>query len=212
MWNIEYGRASAVNGKKMKSKKLFLIPGFRQKATDANLRWLIKFLKTKGFKVVGVPIRWNYRTMSDYANDFRSFYNQYKAKENYILGFSYGAVIAFMTANELRVKKIYLCSLSPDFKEDAGKMKPAERKLIGERRFTDVKTRSAREIGKNLKVPSVIFYGEAEGKKYPEMRIRAEETAKFVKQSKLVVVKGAPHRINHPEYVEAIKKEFRDDQ
>ena len=189
-------------------RTIFLIPGFKQKATDRNFAWLIKFLKVKGFRVMGVPIKWDYRTMSDYVNDFKKFYCKHKTNENRVLGFSYGAVVAFMTASELKPKKIYLCSLSPDFKEDAAKMKPHVVKLIGKNRFADVKTRSAKKIAKELKIPTVIFYGEAESKKYPQLKVRGEETARFAKRSKLVIVKQAPHKIDYLEYIKAIKGEF----
>ena len=78
----------------------------------------------KGFTVSLVPITWERATMTDYAVEFESFYEKHKANDNYVLGFSYGAVIAFITANKLKPKKIYLCSLSSDFKEDVRSMKP----------------------------------------------------------------------------------------
>ena len=89
-------------------KKIFIIPGFKQKTTDKQFVWLKKFLITKGFSVSMVPITWDRRTMTDYALEFENFYERHKAKDNYVLGFSYGAVIAFITANKLKPKKIKL--------------------------------------------------------------------------------------------------------
>ena len=189
-------------------KTLFLVPGFKQKASDSYFGWLVNFLDLKGFKVVCVPIEWNYRTMSDYVNDFKEFYLKNKTDNDYILGFSYGAVIAFITASELRPKKVYLCSLSSDFQEDVCDMKPWIQKMIGKKRMADIKKRSARDIAKNLDIPLVIFFGEKEGEMYPQLKMRCEETAKLAKNSKLVVVKNAPHDISYSEYREAIKKEF----
>ena len=187
---------------------LFLIPGFGQKTTDKYFAWLVKFLQTKGFRVIGVPIKWKGRTMSDYISDFNKFYNDKKSINNYLFGFSYGAVIAFATASELKPKKIYLSSLSPDFKEDVLKMKTWVRKLVGKRRLLDLKKRSGKEIARKLSIPSVIFYGEKEAKKYPQLKIRCEETVKLAKNAKLVVVKEAPHDINNEQYMLAIKNEF----
>jgi predicted alpha/beta hydrolase family esterase len=90
-------------------KKIFIIPGFKQKPTDKYFIWLKKFLHSKNFDVAIVPINWNYKTMSDYTEEFEKFYNKHKSEENYILGFSYGAVITFFAAEKLKPKKIYLC-------------------------------------------------------------------------------------------------------
>lgn len=190
-------------------KTLFLIPGSGQKPSDTCFKWLISFLKKKGFNVIGVPIKWERRVMPDYVSQFKEFYLRHKTKNDYLLGFSYGAVIAFMSASDLKPKKIYLCSLSPDFKEDVKAIKPWWiRSFIGKRRFADIKTRSARKVAKALKIPAVVFYGEAEGKRYPQLKKRCEETVRLAKNAKLVVVKNAPHKIDYPEYMAAIKKEF----
>lgn len=191
-----------------KDTRIFLIPGFKQKPTNKCFTWLINFLQNKGFHVIRVSINWEYRTMSDYVKDFKTQYNKYGHGNNHVLGFSYGAVIALISANELRPKKIYLCSLSPDFQEDIIAMKPWIRKLVGKRRIADMKNYSGKKLAKELTVPSTIFYGEVEGKMYPQLKIRCEKTAKYAKISKLIVVKDAPHNINYSEYIKAIKKEF----
>lgn len=191
------------------TKTIFIIPGFKQKPRDKCFQWLENFLRQKGFNVVRISIIWDHHTMSDYVAEFKKQYNSHRTGNDYVLGFSYGAVVALISANELRPKKIYLCSLSSDFKEDIGAMKPWIRKLVGKKRIGDMKKRSGREFAKNLAVPSVIFYGETEGKKYPQLKIRCEETAKYSKRSKLVIVDNAPHKIDYPAYTKAIKDEFK---
>lgn len=179
-----------------------------QSTTDKWIECLSNFLRKRWFKTIVVPIHWKNRTMSDYVEEFEKFYDTHKTATNYILGFSYGAVIAFITANQLKPKKIYLCSLSPDFKEDVTKMKPWVKRLIGKRRFQDAQRRSGKKIARELKVPSLVFYGEAEGKKFPQLRIRCEETVKIATKSRLVIVRGAPHNLSHPEYMKSLKKEL----
>ena len=194
----------------MKTKKtIFIIPGFGQQVKDEYYNWLMRFVKKKGFVAKAVPIQWNRRVMSDYIQDFKEFYKKNKTNNDYFFGFSYGAVIAFSNATELKPKKIYLCSLSPDFNEDLVYMEPWIKKLLGKNRIADIKLRSAREIAKKLSVPSLVFYGEVEGKKFPDLKKRCEETVKLAKNSKLVLVKDSPHDINNFNYVEAIKKEFK---
>jgi pimeloyl-ACP methyl ester carboxylesterase len=195
-------------GNKPKQKRIFLIPGWGQKPTNKCFTWLINLLQKKGFEVIKVSIDWDYRVMTDYVADFKKQYIKYAGKNNYILGFSYGAVIAFVSATELKPKKIYLCSLSPHFKEDIKAMKPWIKKLVGKRRIADAKTQSAIIIAKKLTTPSVIFYGEAEAEKFPQLIVRAKETVKYAKNVKIVVVKEAPHKIDHPEYMKAIIKEL----
>jgi pimeloyl-ACP methyl ester carboxylesterase len=189
-------------------RTIFIIPGFKQKITDVEYTWLKKFLKSKGFDVVMVPVEWNHRTISDNVAEFKDFYEINKSKSNYVLGFSYGALIALIVADSIDLKRLYLCSLSPDFKEDLPDMKPWILNYIGKKRVNDLKKRSGKEIAAKLTVPTVVFYGEKEIKDFPNMEKRSQETVRFAKNAKLIIVKDAPHVISYPTYVAAIKKEF----
>ncbi|MEN9390681.1 MAG: hypothetical protein RLZZ283_781 [Candidatus Parcubacteria bacterium] len=191
-----------------KMKTFFIVPGFKMGPKSKQFTWLAKFLRSKGFRAVIAPITWTRRTNAQCAEEFVSIFNKEKTATNYVLGFSYGAVIALMTANTLKPKKIFLCSLSPDFKEDMSAMKTWIRKYIGVQRLRDSKTRSGRDVAKALTVSSVIFYGTAEGKKYPQLAVRAQETAQLAKRSKLVAVPDAPHQIDHHAYQDAIRTEI----
>jgi len=147
--------------------------------------------------------------MPDWVEELVAVYNTSKTEINYILGFSYGAVITFLAANILRPKKIYLCSLSPDFQEDIPVMKKWIKVYIGKRRLKAANSINARDIAKELKIPSVVFYGEGEGGQYPQLKIRCEETTKLARRSRLVVVKNAPHDLSCTNYQEAIKAELK---
>ncbi len=193
---------------KSNNASFFLVPGFKMQIGDASFSWLVDFLKKKGFNVISAPVHWNNRTLSKNTAEFIEFFNAHKGKRNYVLGFSYGSVIALLSANALKPQKIFLCSLSSDFSEDRESMDSSIRKYIGKRRFADTLTRSGRALARELRVPSVIFYGETEGGLYPALKRRCEDTARLAKDSTLVVVKGAPHKIDFPSYVEAIKREL----
>ncbi len=188
------------------NKTFFIIPGFKTQVQDRTYTWLVKFLEDKGLKVIKTPVSWDYKTLSKNADEFVDFFNRHKTKENYVLGFSYGAVITLLTANLLKPKMIYLCSLSPDFTEDSNTMEPWLKRYIGTKRYADTKTRSGVKIAKELLFPSIVFYGEKEGKEYPSLKNRCEETSRLAKNSRLVVIKNGPHQIDFPEYVETIKK------
>lgn len=190
-------------------RTFFIVPGFKMRPASRSFSWLKTFLRSKGFSVRGVPIAWDRRTMEDYVEEFKVFYEKHKTAENYVLGFSYGAVIAFLSANDLEPRKIYLCSLSPDFREDIPKIRSWIERYVGKRRISEMKTRSGRKFARALRVPSVVFYGEVEGKKFPSLKVRCEETVALAPRSRLVVVKDAPHDIRHPEYQKAIKTVLR---
>ena len=190
------------------AKTIFIITGFKDKASDSQYKWMRTFFKKKGFIVKIPSIKWNHRVMSDYVDEFRQYYEENKSEKNYVLGFSYGAMIAFISAHELKPAKLYLCSLSPYFNEDLRTLKPWWKRFIGIHRLNDFKQYIAKSIAKNLAIPTVVFYGTREAKRYPELKVRCEETSKLAPKAKLVSIKDAPHRVDHPEYVEAIKKEF----
>lgn|SRR3989338_1127144 len=183
-------------------KKLFIIPGYGESAGSARYRKLITTASQKGYSVQKVPIQWKYRVMSDYISQFEKYYTKHKTVNDYFLGFSFGAVIAFSTAQELQPKKIFLCSLSNAFKEDIKGKQTKLEKFLGKRATKDLQTRSAKRIAKSLTVPTVIFYGEKE----KDLKKRCEETAKLAKKALVVIVKNADHEISLPEYIQSIKK------
>lgn len=176
-------------------------------ADDTAFSWLVEYLTREGYVVVKVPLDWNYKTISNNAKEFVAYFNKNKDDTNYVLGFSYGAVITFITANQVLPDKIFLCSLSPTFVEDQHWEKKWI-KYIGKRRYEDSLTRSSVRIARDIRVPSVVFCGEKEAIKYPALMKRCREVSKIAPQSKLVVVKDAPHQIDFPEYVSAIKREL----
>ncbi len=182
----------------------FIIPGFRQSVADDSYQRLIQYLSKKQINIVAVEIHWNHRTMSDYIAEFQIIYHKNKTKVNYVLGFSYGAVVAFCTAKQLGVDRLFLCSLSPDFAEDRLAMSPDVVRYIGKRRYVEVSTRSADSIAKDLKTPTTLFCGERECRQYPQMLVRANQVAKLAKNARLVMAKNAPHAIDFPSYQENI--------
>jgi len=188
------------------SKTIFLIPGFKTQISDIRYHWLILYLQSKKYEVQPVPITWKNQTVTQNAGEFLNFFQNNKSKNNYVFGFSYGAVIALMTAGVVKPKKLILCSLSPDFKEDSELMPNWLKKYIGANRYIDTKNRSAVKLAKSLEVETVIFCGEKESVDYPQLLKRCAETAKFVKNSQLIMVKDAPHDISFPTYQAAIKK------
>jgi len=190
-------------------KTFFIIPGFKSQVSDSDYTWLVTYLVKQGYVVKGVPVQWNYRTLSQNATEFLNYFNQHKTAQNYILGFSYGAVIALLTANQTNPQLLYLCSLSPDFAEDATSIPEWIKGYIGKKRYQDTQNRSAQMLAAELKSKIVLFYGEEEGKEFPALKNRSGEIAKLAQNARLIVVKDTPHDIKHPEYQAVIKREIQ---
>lgn len=189
-------------------RRISIIPGFTHKPTDKCYRWLIAFLKSAGFDVQLIHIDWQYKVMSDYVEQFLLQYQKNKAEQNYVLGFSFGAMIAFISANQVVPDRLFLCSLSPYFKEDLNGTTKFVKRFMGKRRMADFEKYSAAKIAKNINVPTIIFCGEDEGDRYPTLLKRCQGVARSIPDAMLIIPPTAPHEIDYPSYIKAIKDEF----
>lgn len=187
-------------------KKIFIIPGFRTQATDDEYAWLISYSKENGFDPIVVPVKWSRTTVTRNIEDFILFYERHKAQESYVLGFSYGAVIALLSANRIKANLFLLCSLSPAFKEDLLPIDISLQKYIGKNRYDDLSKYSAVKAATQLVSKTFIFFGEKEALVYPKLLKRCQQTAHLAKKASLIKVKDAGHQINHISYKTAIIK------
>lgn len=185
-------------------KTLFIIPGFTHHPGEQKYDKLKKYFEQKGFRVIVVPITWRWKVMSDYVKQFEQIYTKNRGNENIVLGFSFGAMIALISAKNLQPDRLILCSLSPYFKEDHKDLKWWWKGVVGVNRMTDFKKYSANALAKQVKAPTMMFYGSVEGIKHPMMKKRIVAVAKLIPGTKVIVVSEAPHDIGHPEYFKAI--------
>ena len=190
------------------SKTIFIVAGFKHKASEVQYNWMRDYFKSKGYIVKIPDIEWNKKVMTDYVNYFTDYYNQNKSETNFVLGFSYGAMIAFISAEELNPDKLILCSLSPYFNEDLESLKKSWKKLIGHRRVDDFKNYSSKEITTKIASDTTVIYGSSEGKKYPRLKHRCIEVSDTISKCKLLIAEDAPHEIDYPSYVSTIKSVF----
>ncbi|MFI5265598.1 MAG: hypothetical protein ACHQT7_02540, partial [Candidatus Levyibacteriota bacterium] len=105
----------------IREKVIFIIPGFRQSTTSTAYKEIAKVLKSEGYHPILVKIPWKGSTISSSTEYFLKRFNKIDAKKKYILGFSYGAMIAFLAATKVKTTGLILCSMSPYFKEDLSK-------------------------------------------------------------------------------------------
>ncbi|HUP26621.1 MAG TPA: hypothetical protein VM124_03195 [Candidatus Limnocylindrales bacterium] len=191
----------------------FLISGFElnRTAADGQYSELRNAIASKGYEVMPVDIKWNYHTMSRFVSEFKAFYLNKASKHNVIIGNSFGAMAAMITAPELKPDKIILCSLSPFFQEDIPRFQPPEKltNWFGRRRVEDFSTISATATANKINranTKSILFYGEQEKKKHKKLVDRVISTAHDLKGSQLIEIPGTPHSFRDPRYVIAISK------
>ena len=184
------------------AKVVYIIPGFTEDTNMEGYQRVMKFFKTHNVIPIPVKISWKYKTMSDYVNQFMDQYKETQ-DEVYLFGFSYGAMIALISAIKIRPRKLFLCSLSPFFKEDLKYLKKSWKKLYGKKRLDDFKNFSFNDITKQLKCEVVLFAGS---KEYLDVIRRVNDASRKLKNSKLIIAKGARHDILQDEYSQSLKQ------
>ena len=184
---------------------LFIIPGFRQSIKSDQYKKLSNTLGKK-YNTVLVPITWNRRVMSDYVNEALNFITNYhKTSESFdVLGFSFGAMIAFITAPALSPRRLFLCSLSPYFKEDIPIIRNRWKRNIGGRRVSDFENFNFQKIVPTIKSKTIIFVGSQELIKYPILANRIKFANKFIKNSQLITIDNVGHDIGSEQYQKVI--------
>ena len=132
---------------------IFVINGFCLNNTAASQRChkIRELLQSKKYVVQPVPIEWNNKTITQFVAAFSKYYLQNKTEENTILGNSFGAMVAFISAPTLVPDTIILCSLSGYFKEDLHQYDTSSLvKRFGVKRAEDFKHHSADVISKKI--------------------------------------------------------------
>jgi|ERR1039458_697185 pimeloyl-ACP methyl ester carboxylesterase len=191
-------------------KSVFILAGFdlHETATSAVFSQLRKGLTVKDYHVVPVDINWQRKNPSQYVKEFEAFYSKHKTRENIIIGNSFGAVVALLAAPKLNPDTIYLCSLSPYFKEDkAGRSDSTGIRYFGKRRLEDLWSYSADEEAEKLNETNIkvfVLYGEKEHQTSPLLVTRCKDVSSKVKGSTLLEIKNAPHDMSNKIYSAAI--------
>ncbi len=184
------------------SKKgtFFIIPGYRQKPTNKTYLEISRFLKKEGFNPMVLEVEWKKYSLLESVDKFIQIYKKSKSQRKYILGFSYGAVIAFTASSQIAPEGLVLCSLSPYFKNDL----KTQDKNVGEFIQVDSKT-----TAKNTRAKKVLMlYGKNEAR---DLVKKVSETFQDIKlQNKfLIPVANVEHNLGHKEYLFSIHASAR---
>lgn len=148
-------------------KVIFIIPGFRHSPTTKAYSQIAKILKTEGYKPILIKIPWRKTTISENTEYFLRRYKRrmlvrgkIKKSKTYILGFSYGAMIAFIASTKVSVGGLILCSLSPYFKEDMSRQN-----IVSLQRRQDFLRLHCGTLAKKIKAKKILMlYGTKEEK------------------------------------------------
>lgn len=186
-------------------KVAYIVPGYGE--THLRQRSYKKIAQkciSNGIEPIYISIDWHKGDPENFYGYLQEFLSQYKKPIDtkvYVLGFSFGAMIAFLTAEKTKPDGLILCSLSPYFIEDLPTLKPAWVKWFQDT-FTKSKYRFYTYASK-ITAQTYIIVGDKEG---DECIKRAKQAKKHIKNSMLTVVEGAKHNINQKEYQTSIEK------
>lgn len=189
----------------LQKKIIFIIPGFRQLSTNKAYKEIAKILKKEGYFPILVAIKWKNSTILQNTEYFLKVYKKIKHRKKYILGFSYGAMIAFIASTKVSVSGLILCSLSPYFQEDVIKIKNRNAfSILMEARFKDFSKLHSGMLAEKIKAKKVLMlYGSQETKVLIK---RVKETFGKVlsPQKHLISIKKTQHNIGDRRYLNQI--------
>jgi hypothetical protein len=129
-------------------------------------------------------------------------YEREKGDYNIVIGNSFGAVVALITAAKIRPDEVILCSLSPFFQEDIGPGWPTKTNT----RRLDISSYSVTQLAaaaQKLSTEFVVMYGEQEVTPLPRLVARVRDTAQALGVD-AKEAPGAPHSFRDEAYVQAI--------
>lgn len=139
------------------AKKLIIIPGLGENIQGKNYRGIVRGAKNLKFKVKPIKIIWDTEMdMSDYITQAEEQLPP-DLSDSYVLGFSFGAYIAYQIALKNTAKGYIFCSTSPYFSDDIPKIPQASREYFGSKLFSSFKKY---KVGKTPNVPGYFFIGK----------------------------------------------------
>lgn len=190
-------------------KTIFIIPGFAQRPTNKAYIEIAKILESEGYCPILIDIPWKKSTISQNAEYFLKIYKKTKAKKKYILGFSYGAMIAFIAATKVNASGLILCSLSPYFKEDMPKTNKNLSALMATR-YEDFSKLHCETLAKKIKAKRVLMlYGGQEAKTLIKRVTGAFDQISGTKKH-LIRISKTKHEIGNKRYLNTIHQASRE--
>lgn len=187
-------------------KVVFILPGFFCSTTEYGYQAIGSNLTSIGFKVVYVEIVWKYKSLTDYLEQFQVIYLKEKGEVNMFFGFSYGAMVAYLSAPYLKPDFLYLCSMAPYFTEDSKYIPSDDKKEIGKKRTADIEKYSFNSVAKKITSHVTVFFGENE-QMFVKRRVRLAKEK--LKNMTIVKIPSVGHCISDDRYIKSVQKEVK---
>ena len=186
-------------------KIVYIIPGYGEShKRQAGYDKVADMFRKKGIEPIHIEINWRSGKRQPFENYLKQFLKRYKRPKNtkiYVLGFSFGALTAFLSEPKMKPAAIILCSLSPYFEEDLPKL-PKSWSRWWKKYYPD-SNYSFHELAPLIRTTVFMVVGDKENL---VVRQRARSAKRLIKKSTLVVATGAKHRISQKEYLVGVKK------
>lgn len=194
----------------IKKKPIFIIPGFRHRPTSKTYKELAKMLKNAGYHPIVISIPWRQTTISENTNYFLKKYKKINSKKKYVLGFSLGAMIAFIASTKVNIRGLILCSLSPYFKEDLSKTDDSWTSPIMIQRYHDFSGLHCKTLAKQIKAKQILMLYGAREEKLLIKRVTNAFSQISSTNKYLIQIKKAEHNIGDKRYLNKIHQIARE--
>lgn len=182
-------------------RKIYIIPGLGESTRKRCYIKIVEFAKKSGFSVVPINIKWK---LDMYMDDFIRQANKEipnNIKNDYILGFSFGAYITAVLSKKKKAKGFIFCSLSPYFKDDLNSIPDKSKKYFGKKMMNSFKKYSFPNKNKGS---AYFLIGE---KDWSIAINRMEKSfAIWSGKKEKYIVKNTGHDLSKKNYIDVLKK------
>lgn len=187
----------------MVKKPIFIIPGYRHRPQNKAYKEIARMLKSEGYRPILINVPWRGTTISQNTEHFLKKYKKINSRKKYILGFSLGAMIAFVASTKINVSGLILCSLSPYFKEDLSKNNKWRSPIMAQR-HEDYSALHCETLSRQIKAKQILMlYGAKEAR--PLIKRVRDAYGKILSTNKyLISIKETEHNIGDKRYLNKI--------
>ena len=186
--------------------KIYILPGWGDRLTDKAYKQIIAFAIAKGYKYLPIRVASRNRKFALGSNKsikeiIRGIESQIlqPAQNDIILGFSIGALMAYIIAEHIKFKYVILCSLSAVI---GNELKGYDRVDV-ERIFSASQLREMAKMKYGSLKPNraILLYGENESKILKNLSNKVGRR----KGNSVIEIKAGEHELNQ-KYLKALKK------
>jgi hypothetical protein len=185
-------------------KTVLLVPGNKQGMDTHPYDKLIEAIEDVGYKVIFIPVRWKHTTQKDWLAQLEQEYYKLDPENTVLAGFSFGSITVFKEAAKRPPSELWLFSLSPYFAEDLPLLKDKWKEGIGIKRLNYFTSLRFNDLVKNISSKTLLFAGDKEMEKYPDLAYRFEDAHTKIAGSKFIVAQDVGHDVTNPNYIKAI--------